>query len=149
MPIIEKTPRACFKRFREHVAELVAATLTATRTIICAGDDQFQTLGFDQTGMIPIDTSAHGSLYFYLGQSLEAVQEKRRRFRLRTHQYWYRLQDRPGLKEKALIRWEYDYDAREEESRATPCAVSEPSLYCGRPFVGSQPTSRPDRLGDD
>jgi hypothetical protein len=55
---------------------------------------------------VPIRTT-FGRLFFYLGQALEAVQEDGT-FRLRTRQYWYRLQPSPNLNEKALLRWEYN-----------------------------------------
>ena len=43
---------------------------------------------------VPIKTRL-GRLYFYLGQALEAVEEGER-FRLRTREYWYRIQQGPG-----------------------------------------------------
>jgi hypothetical protein len=47
------------------------------------------------------------------------VPEGRRKFRLRTREYWYRLQVKPDLKEKALIRWEYK--SNPEQSKPSYC----------------------------
>lgn len=58
---------------------------------------------------VPIDTR-FGRLFVALSQLLVAVkdEEEPKRYRLRTLQYWYRLQAAPELTAPALIRWEYD-----------------------------------------
>lgn len=110
MPIIERTPRACFNVFADHLRELVAATITDAPILERVSDHpQRTTLSFRSQVPIavPIDTR-FGRLYFYLGQALEAVDHPDG-FRLTTRQYWYRLQHDESLKSKAAIRWEYDF----------------------------------------
>ena len=110
MPIIERTPQGCFEVFTAHMRELVAATITSRYPLsgIATADGTRLTLSFREISpvAVPIDT-AYGRLFFYLGQALEAVPEGRA-FRLKTRQYWYRLQHGPDLSSKAAIRWEYD-----------------------------------------
>lgn len=110
MPITGRTSAECFIRFETHVRELVAATVTTRHPVqrrFVTGEPRM-TLSFmeQQPIAVPIKTRL-GRLYFYLGQALEAVKEGKR-FRLRTRQYWYRIQEKPELTEKALLRWEYD-----------------------------------------
>jgi hypothetical protein len=112
MPIIARTPAECFRRFENHVRKLVADTVTPThplQRLFVTGETRM-TLSFRQGSggvAVPVKTQ-FGRLFFYLGQALEAVEEQDGRFRLRTRQYWYRIQDSPDLKTKALLRWEYD-----------------------------------------
>ncbi len=108
MPIVERTPRACFDVFTAHLRGLVASTVTRRHPI---GEVPTRTrlqVGFREEVpvAVPIDTR-FGRLFFYLGQALEAVPEEGR-FRLTTRQYWYRLQQGPTFQEQAVIRWEYD-----------------------------------------
>jgi len=109
MPILGRTPDECFAPFRDHMAGLLAATLSATEVLNYVGHGARRTLAFlrGEGTTVPIRTN-DGALYFYLSQTLEAVKEGRKNYRLRTLQYWYRLQLAPGLNEQALLRWEYD-----------------------------------------
>lgn len=107
MGITAKTARECYERFREHVAKVMAATLTAEPLAVYEQHNRF-TLGFAVRQPVPVTTRDHGTLYFGFSQSLDAVKVRKREFRLRTVGYWYRLQDQPGVKAKALIRWEYE-----------------------------------------
>lgn len=76
-----------------------------------AGSAERYTLAFrrgtDPT-TLPIATPGHGRLYFYFAQALVAESEGRKKVRLATEQYWYRLQAESGLMAPALFRWEYD-----------------------------------------
>lgn len=107
MPILERRPDKCFDRFRDHVSGLVSAILNPAAPLRLDGSGNKRKLSFQQGGptTIPLQTR-FGRLHFYLGQSLQAVPTGTK-YRLRTVDYWYRLQERPGLTEKALIRWEY------------------------------------------
>lgn len=108
MPITGRTPQQCFNEFRDHIATLVAATLTRDQVILVRPDGNRRVLGFHRGDLttVPLKTRA-GTLHFYLSQMLEAEKE-RDHYRLRTHRYWYKLYARSGLKEQALLRWEYD-----------------------------------------
>ena len=112
MPIIARTPAECFRRFEKHVRQLVADTVTRTHPVsrLFVTGAARMILGFREGPdaiAVPIKTK-FGRLYFYVGQALEAVEQEDGRFRLRTQQYWYRIQDSPDLKTKARLRWEYD-----------------------------------------
>jgi hypothetical protein len=119
MPIIERTPDRCFDRFRDHINELIAATLSPDRHVHCVRSGDRRTLAFreGEPTTIPIKTKV-GTLHFYLGQSLETVKEGRRQYRLRTCEYWYRLQEKPGLSEPAFLRWEYDASLSPKEPKS-------------------------------
>jgi hypothetical protein len=109
--IIKSTPRECFSFFQGLVRELIAATLNKHDVIGPTNQTETKmTLSFVRGGeaTIPLKTK-YGKLHFYLGQALEAEPiPKERRYRLRTRQYWYRLQRTAGIKDQAIIRWEYD-----------------------------------------
>jgi hypothetical protein len=110
MPIFGRTPRDCFDQFTEHASALVAATVTKRHPLLRAiPAERRMMLSFRSQWpvAIPIDT-AHGRLYFYLGQLLEATDDLEHGFRLITRQYWYRLQHSEDRRSKATIRWEYD-----------------------------------------
>ena len=109
MPIVERTPRACFDVFTNHVSRLVAATITDRYPILSIPTETKLKLSFRSGSEVaaPIETARHGRLFFYLGQALEAVPEDDG-FRLQTRQYWYRIQEDSTYQSDALIRWEYD-----------------------------------------
>ena len=117
MPITGRTPKECLDQFRKHIGPLVAATLAKDHPLLYENAGSFWTLTFRQAGpiTIPLKTKL-GMLFFALGQSLEAVKEEKQ-YRLRTRQYWYRLQEKPELNEKAVLRWEYDSTLRPGERR--------------------------------
>ncbi len=110
MPIIERTPQRCFLVFTEHLRQLIAATITGTFPLSerPSPDGRRMVLSFREEAPIavPIDTR-FGRLFFYLGHALEAVVDPGG-YRLRTQQYWYRLQREPDRQATAAIRWEYD-----------------------------------------
>lgn len=56
---------------------------------------------------IAIDTEGYGKLYVSFAQALRVLPEDKE-WRLITERYWYRIQRAPGMREQALIRWEYD-----------------------------------------
>jgi hypothetical protein len=108
MPILGRTPEECFKRFRAHVAKLVAATLpTESVPVLYEGRGPHRVLSFRSGACttIPLRTR-FGLLHFYIGQSLKAVKEGEE-YRLETHEYWYRLQVEAGTDQNAFLRWEY------------------------------------------
>jgi hypothetical protein len=112
--ITGRTSAECVGTFKEHVGALVAATVTNTYPLLARTDRTNTILGFRQGGVIAIPLETRfGRLYFYLSQSLEAVTEADG-FRLRTRQYWYRIQTDPSPKAQALVRWEYDAETSKQ-----------------------------------
>ena len=109
MPITGRKRGECFRYFRKHLGDLVAATLTKTHQLHYDSKDDLRTLCFREGDQItiPLKTKENGTLHFSLAQSLEEVREKGK-YVLMTRQYWYRVQKNPGLKEHAILRWEYD-----------------------------------------
>lgn len=115
MPITGRTPKECFKRFRDHVAELAAAAICGTAHVAAVVKDDRATIGFfrgSEAIAVPLDGDAAG-LFLALGQNVTAAHQGREvaageRYRLSTSLYWYRLQTTAELKDNALLRWEYD-----------------------------------------
>lgn len=107
MGITGRTPQECYKAFREHVARVMAATLTHEPLAVDAQGGRV-TLAFATRKPVPLDTRAHGTIFFGFSQALRTEKTGRREHYLRTTGYWYRLQNEPGAKAKALIRWEYE-----------------------------------------
>lgn len=116
MPIIERRPGKCFKRFRDHMRRTVEKTLPLpahvrldttvsgnTGTLEFVRGDGLQTA-------IPLQTADCGEVYFALTQVLEAVRE-RAKYRLTTKEYGYRLLNRAEPTADAVLRWEYVSDA--------------------------------------
>lgn len=108
MPIVERTPRDCFNVFVAHMRGLVASTITSRYPLAELPSGHRMTLSFreERPIAVPIDTK-YGRLHFYLGQSLEAVEDPEG-YRLRTRQYWYRIQMDADFRSRAALRWEYD-----------------------------------------
>lgn len=133
MPITERTARACFTRLRNHIAPVVAATLGAHYQLLLyypQPSREVAALCFREGGVptgIPIDTEAHGPLYFRVYLVVRCLQE-RRAYRLTTHQYGYYLSRGPRLDDAALLRWEYD---PEQTSGWWPHVQAAARLRCG------------------
>lgn len=142
MPITGRTARVCFDTFAEHIRGLVAATVTERDAILPLPTSDRMTLSFrrDRPVAAPIDTR-YGRLYFYLGQALDAIPDPEHGFRLRTRQYWYRIQHAPEFNAKAALRWEYDrataadHHARHHTQIATSVALGEGALDLNKAHV--------------
>lgn len=107
MPIIGRTPAECVNTFRRHVAQLVSKTITKTFPVLVIEREPRMIVSLsDGAAPLPLDTNA-GRLFFSLGQALEAVPEGDGTYRLRTLEYWYRLQETADPKGHAFLRWEY------------------------------------------
>lgn len=116
MPIVARTSAECFDRFRNHLARLVADTVTTTYPLTQKRPEQGRTIiGFRQGELVgvPLDTR-FGRVYFYLSQSLKTVQRDDGLFRLKTRQYWYRLQADASRGAQAILRWEYDAETKRD-----------------------------------
>jgi hypothetical protein len=134
MPIIKRTPSECFDTFADHIRGLIAATVSARYPLATLFNEPRMILSFreDQPIAVPIETS-YGRLYFYLGQSLEAVEDPEG-YRLKTMQYWYRIQGTSDFKSQSIMRWEYDattaidHHARHHAQLATSLGLGDGSL---------------------
>jgi hypothetical protein len=141
MAIVERSPKACFDVFVDHIRGLVADTVTDRHVLVAVQSETRLMVSFREQGPIaaPIDT-AYGRLYFYLGQALEAVPVGDR-YQLKTRKYWYRLQHEGTFTADAAIRWEYDSEAaRDRHARhpvqaATELPLREDSLDLNRAHV--------------
>lgn len=111
MPIEARTPKECFDAFRDHVAELLANTVSRRyllRSVAVEDAPERRRLSFwqqDRAIAIPIVTDI-GRLHFFCSQVLGVV-EHGRHYRLRTLAYAYRLQLGPDSDARALLRWEF------------------------------------------
>jgi hypothetical protein len=109
VPILARTPRQAVTLFRDHLAKLVAGTVTARHPVHQAeGRDGTWVVEFRQGELpatVPLKTR-YGTLHFFMGQVLEAVPDGNQ-YRLQTREYGYRLQNKPGWQEPAVFRWEY------------------------------------------
>jgi hypothetical protein len=116
VPITGSTREECFSRFFIHLRDLLSKTVeTATPFLEMQEGKSRSVVSFRENGPATAEIKTRfGKLYLYVAQALEAEEQGREagskgeRFRLRTVQYWYRLQAAPGIHEPALIRWEYD-----------------------------------------
>lgn len=108
MGITGKTPKECYQAFREHVAKVMAATLTKETIAIDTQSGQVS-IGFAIGQPVALNSRSLGKVYFGFSQALNTVSLSKREHRLRTVGYWYRLQGEPGPKARALIRWEYEH----------------------------------------
>jgi len=117
MPITGRTGHECFDQLERHISRVVAKTVPGGNLfkLLRAKDGQTALLSFrggDNAVPVQIRTG-HGDLYLYLAQLLEVVRGEDKLFRLRTRQYWYRLQCSDEVKDKAaLLRWEYTHAKR-------------------------------------
>lgn len=109
MPIRANTAKECFDTFSRHIRWLISKTVTEQPPVIPlpTGSQRIQ-LSFRENQPVAAPIAArYGRLYFYLAQLLEAVHEEDGQHRLRTLQYWYRLQTEVSPQTQATIRWEY------------------------------------------
>ena len=135
MAITGRTSEECVAVFRDHLAGLIAATVTTTYPITKKVEGDRIILGFRQGRLVgvPLDTR-FGRLFFYLSQSLRTVKLPDGNQRLKTRQYWYRLQQEPSPASQAVLRWEYDAEtdrdahARHHMQMPAEIALGEGSL---------------------
>lgn len=122
MPITGRTAKACFDTFATHVRSLLAETVCKHRHVRLdanKGTNRAVLTFAEPDGKAAALDTAPGKLYFYASQQLDVVPESKKRFRLRTLRYFYRLQSGPELSAKnALLRWEYD---RAKRGGDRPC----------------------------
>jgi hypothetical protein len=114
VPIVGKTPSACFTTFRDHLAGLLHATIPTKVPVLADANAEEAHVGFRQGEApvaVPIDTN-RGRLFFWVAQLVRADQLKDGSYKLSTLNYWYRLQASDGARSQALIRWEYDRTLR-------------------------------------
>jgi hypothetical protein len=112
MPIIERRPQRAFDEFESHIEGLVRAVLPlpAGVRLGLTTRGEFGVLEFVRGGIgTSVELATHvGPLWFSINQELVAVREQKRRYRLRTRRYGYRLSRSAGSRAEAILRWEYD-----------------------------------------
>lgn len=118
MPLIDRNPRRVFDEFEEHLTRVVRETLPMPAgvrlTLVTKHESDSAILQFmrgNAATAIDLDTNV-GRLWLSINQELKAVREQKRRFRLRTLKYGYRLSE--SLDGAALLRWEYDSSTADE-----------------------------------
>lgn len=106
MPITGRTLAEAAAKFRDHLNDVLARTVTRTPLVMVEALGRFQ-LAFRQGGG-PVEAmlgTRFGRVGLYLGQTCESTVEGGLH-RLRTVSYRYTL--RPEGAEDALLRWEYE-----------------------------------------
>jgi hypothetical protein len=119
MPIVETRPRPAFDRFEKHIEEVVRAVLPMPPPIRLAltSKGEFGVLEFVGGGVasaVPLQTRV-GDLWLSVTQELVAIREQRRRYRLRTRRYAYKLHPTAGSRSEAILRWEYSSDTEDDK----------------------------------
>lgn len=116
MPIIDSRPQRVFKRFEDHIEEVVRSVLPMPPGIkLCLRrTEKAGTLEFVRGAVgtaVPVETKV-GTLYLTINQDLKAVfvplKEPVKGYRLRTTRYAYKLLPDATATTRALLRWEYD-----------------------------------------
>lgn len=123
MPIFGNKPWKAFRRFEEHVADLVGKILPCDRPVVLEGgrgDDRVAYLGLakgndGQRPTVALKTAEHGPIQFSFRQELRAEPDKHNGYRLTTKRYWYHLYRHGAL--EAFMRWEYVDRKIEPEAR--------------------------------
>ena len=85
MPILGGSPGECFKIYADHVGPLISRTLTDRYQAKIIGPTSRRMLNIQNWGAghtIPLDSSTHGRIHFYLGQELEALRRDEGDYRL-------------------------------------------------------------------
>lgn len=111
MPIEGRTPRDCFSKFEGHVRPLMAAVFGHSQYVgrLIHSDE---VLGLSLRA-VPLVTSHNDStLFFFMTHENRAAEVGRGKsaYRLETQQYSYRIQPTAELRDRAIIRWEYNRD---------------------------------------
>ena len=107
------SPGEVFQTFRNHVNSLLHRTICE---IGLKGNQGY--ISFRQADSAIAAKLRSGGWYLYLGQTLGAVKEAHRTWRLRTLSYSYRIQRGPRQDEPYLFRFEYE--SREMVERLHP-----------------------------
>ena len=121
MPIRGRTPGACFKTFRDHVAGLVSTVLGPTYHVTMSkrqADEGVRDLllGPYSSDYVSLETRGPEPVYFYLAQHLVALPGPDG-FQLKTQEYWYKIFDvQPDLEHEPLFRWEYTSEVPDGKS---------------------------------
>jgi len=110
------SPDQVFSTFKDHLSQLLNRTVTqAPLTKLRVGTRVL--VEFWQNGR-PVCVRVGRGYHLYVGQTLEAIEETRSRYRLKTVAYAYRIAEGPSFDDRCLFRWEYN--AREYKDSLAP-----------------------------
>ena len=84
----------------------------------------------DGEPIIELDDGFH----LFLGQTLEAVKEGKKRYRLRTLAYAYRIAEGPRRTDPYIVRWEYVSPEHHKKQHNVPDAPLHPRHHCHLPI---------------
>jgi len=105
--LVASKPEKLFRQFRSHVAAVLNRTVTDCRvSLLLVGQDRAKI----STGVAEDPVAGplrKPGLYLYVGQDLQAVRETKKKWRLRTIQYAYRIQAGPTFDADWFLRFEY------------------------------------------
>jgi hypothetical protein len=102
------TPAEVFRTFREHLNSLLHRTITDAPLSLTQGAGSQEAKVSFGTPSDPIAAALRTKpWHLYLGQTLIAVPEGKRKWRLRTLQYSYWIQDGPSKDDRWFFRFEY------------------------------------------
>lgn len=116
MPLQGDSPDDVFRKFKEHLNNLLHHTITQAPLVHTVHGGR-TLLQFRQQGESVAVRVGRG-YHLYLGQTLEAKKEKDGQYRLKTLAYAYRIADGPELTANWLVRWEYN--SREQQIALHP-----------------------------
>jgi hypothetical protein len=118
------TARAAIETFKDHLNGLLARTITQT-PLAALQVGSAATIEFRENGIArPIQID---DIFLFVNQSVRVTKEGKRRFRLKTLTYSYRIADGPA-REDWLFRWEY-VSRESEQGRGL-----HPRHHCHLPF---------------
>jgi hypothetical protein len=110
------TPNETFQIFREYLNGLLHRTITDVPLVQIIQEDR-AFLQFRRGGdSVAVDVGK--GYHLYLAQTLRAVKQTKREYRLRTLHYAYRIAEGPEFEDEWFFRWEYN--SREHEPGLHP-----------------------------
>jgi hypothetical protein len=96
---------AAIKTFKDHLNSLLARTITQTPLVSLEVGSR-ATIEFRENGLARAVEIGSSGFFLFINQSVKFTKEAKRRYRLKTLTYSYRIADGPA-REDWLFRWEY------------------------------------------
>jgi hypothetical protein len=115
MPIVETSPKACFRTFAKHLHGVFKAVLGTDEQVRHLPPTQDGDLTRTRVGLFDSNdepkalrlSTRFGPMFFSVDQLVCAIKESKT-YRLETHSYAYKLTPNEQWETAALIRWEYE-----------------------------------------